>query len=84
VLHNKRRVIITAIFTIAIITIVICLFVILQIQNIRRQSFIELFESLVSKALTLTQSYQKEVGKWHARQYDNKTMISITNDYLPK
>jgi hypothetical protein len=32
----------------------------------------------------LTQSYQKEVGKWQAKQYDNKTMISITNDYLPK
>ena len=83
-LHKKRRVIITAIFATAIIAIIIYLIVILQLQNIRRQSFVESFESLVSKAHMLTQSYQSEVGKWQTKQYDNKTMISITNDYLPK
>lgn len=82
-LQKKRRVI-TAIVGIAIISIVIYLIVILQLQNIRSQSFIESFESLVSKAHMLTQSYQREVGKWQAKLYDNKTMISITNDYLPK
>jgi type II secretory pathway pseudopilin PulG len=81
---KKRRAIITAIFAIAIIGIIIYLIVTLQLQNIRRQSFVESFESLVSKAHMLTQSYQREVGKWQAKQYDNKTMISITNDYLPK
>jgi type II secretory pathway pseudopilin PulG len=82
---KKRRVIIiTAIFAMAIIAVIIYLIVTLQLQNIKRQSFVESFESLVSKAHMLTQSYQREVGKWQAKQYDNKTMISITNDYLPK
>jgi type II secretory pathway pseudopilin PulG len=83
-LQKKTRVIIAAIFAIAIIAIIVYLIVTLQLQNIRRQSFVESFESLVSKAHMLTQNYQKEVGKWQAKQYDNKTMISITNDYLPK
>jgi type II secretory pathway pseudopilin PulG len=83
-LQKKRRVTITAILAIAIIAIIIYLIVIVQLQNIKRQSFVESFEGLVSKAHMLTQSYQKEVGKWQAKQYDNKTMISITNDYLPK
>jgi hypothetical protein len=80
---QKKRVI-TAIVGIVIISIVIYIIVILQLQNITSQSFIESFESLVSKAHTLTQSYQREVGKWKAKLYDNKTMISITNNYLPK
>jgi type II secretory pathway pseudopilin PulG len=83
-LQKKRRVTITAILAIAIIAIIIYLIVIVQLQNIKRQSFVESFEGLVSKAHMLTQSYQKEVGKWQAKQYDNKTMISITNEYLPK
>src|SRR5437870_5012666 len=82
--QKKRRVIITAIFAIAVTAIIIYLIVSLQLQNIRRQSFVQSFERLVSKAHMLTQSYQKEVGKWQAKQYENKTMISITNDYLPK
>jgi hypothetical protein len=32
----------------------------------------------------LTQSYQKEIGKWQSKQYDNKTMTSVTDNYLPK
>jgi len=32
----------------------------------------------------LTHSYQNEVTKWRTHHYDNKTMISITNSYLPK
>jgi len=81
---KRRRVIIIAIFSIAVIAVIAYLIVILQLQNIRNQSFIDSYESLVSKAHILTQSYQNEVGKWQAKQYDNKTMISITNDYLPK
>jgi hypothetical protein len=83
-LKKKRRVMISAIFATAVFAIIIYLIVTLQLQNIRRQSFVESFEGLVSKVHMLTQSYQKEVGKWQAKQYDNKTMISITNDYLPK
>lgn len=47
-------------------------------------SFVNSFEKLVNEAHNLTQSYQHEVGKWKTNQYDNKSMISITNNYLPK
>jgi hypothetical protein len=47
-------------------------------------SFINSFEKLVTDAHNLTQSYQNEFGKWKAHQHDNKTMISIINNYLPK
>jgi len=32
----------------------------------------------------LTQSYENEYAKWKSHQCDNKTMISVTNNYLPK
>ena len=38
----------------------------------------------MKEAHNLTQSYQNEIGKWKAHQYDNKTMISVTSNYLPK
>ena len=47
-------------------------------------SFVNSFEKLVNGAHNLTQSYQNEVGKWKTHQYGNTTMISITNNYLPK
>ena len=47
-------------------------------------SFVNSFEKLVNEAHNLTQSYQHESGKWKTHQYDNKTMISITNNYLLK
>jgi hypothetical protein len=47
-------------------------------------SFVNSFEKLVTDAHNLTQSYQNEIGKWKAHQHDNKTMISIVNNYLPK
>jgi hypothetical protein len=47
-------------------------------------TFPKSFENLVSQAHNLTRSYQNEVAKWRTHQYDNKTMISITNSYLPK
>src|SRR5438093_7333199 len=50
----------------------------------RSASFVNSFEKLVKDAHNLTQSYQNEVGKWRTHQHDNKTMISITNNYLPK
>ena len=47
-------------------------------------SFVNSFTKLVTDAHNLTQSYQNEFGKWKAHQHDNKTMISIINNYLPK
>jgi hypothetical protein len=47
-------------------------------------SFVNSFEKVVNESHYLTQSYQAEAGKWKTHQYDNKTMISITNNYLLK
>ena len=47
-------------------------------------TFPKSFGNLVSEADDLTHSYQNEVTKWRTHHYDNKTMISITNSYLPK
>jgi hypothetical protein len=42
------------------------------------------YEMLINNSHALTQSYQKEIGKWQSKQYDNKTMILITDKYLPE
>jgi hypothetical protein len=47
-------------------------------------AFVKSFEKLVKETHNLTQSYQNEIGKWKAHQYDNKTMISVTSNYLAK
>jgi hypothetical protein len=47
-------------------------------------SFVNSFEKLANEAHNLTQSYQSEFGMWKTHQYDNRTMIWITNNYLPK
>jgi hypothetical protein len=47
-------------------------------------SFVNSFGKLVNEAHNLTQSYQHEAGRWKTHQYGNKTMISITNNYLLK
>jgi hypothetical protein len=47
-------------------------------------SFVNSFEKIVNESHNLTQSYQHEAGKWKTHQHDNKTMISITNNYSLK
>jgi hypothetical protein len=47
-------------------------------------SFHKSYEILVNDSNKLTQSYQNEIAKWQSKQYDNKTMISVTDNYLPK
>ena len=42
------------------------------------------FKELINKSRSLTQSYQSQITKLSDWKYDNKTMIAITNDYLPK
>jgi len=32
------------------------------------------YEMLISDSHSLTQSYQKEIGKWQSKQHDNKTI----------
>ena len=47
------------------------------------QSLHGAYETLINDSHSLTQSYQKEIGKWQSKQYDNNTMIS-TDRYLPE
>ena len=47
-------------------------------------SFVGSFEKLVKKANNLSQSYHNETGKFAKGQINNKTMIAITDNYLPK
>jgi hypothetical protein len=53
-------------------------------NNNTTQSFHASYEMLINDSHSLTQNYQKEIGKWQSKQYDNKTMISITDNYLPE
>ena len=49
-----------------------------------KHRFEQSFEKLVNDLRSLSLSYQDEIGKWQLHQYDNASMISITNDYLQK
>ena len=53
-------------------------------NNITQTSFHKSYEILINNSRLLTQSYQNEVKKWQLKQYDNSTMISITDINLPK
>jgi hypothetical protein len=52
------------------------------------QSDLEYFRSalshIVNESQQLTKSYQDEIRKWTSGQYDNYTLISITDFFLPK
>jgi cell division protein FtsL len=50
----------------------------------QQTAFVSSFQKLVGEANNLTQSYQGELMKWKAHQLDNKTMVSVTDSYLPK
>jgi hypothetical protein len=41
-------------------------------------------KGIVLQSTNLTGSYNDEIGKWLSKQYDNSTMISITEMFLPK
>ena len=52
------------------------------------QSDLEYFRSalshIVNESQQLTKSYQDEIRKWTSGQYDNYTLISVTDSFLPK
>src|SRR5919204_3367171 len=56
----------------------------LQLETSRAQNFIEAYQNLIGDSRLLTQHYQSEIGKWKIKEYDNNTMISITDHYLPE
>ena len=53
-------------------------------NNNMAQYFHVAYEMLINDSHALTQNYQKEIGKWQSKQYDNRTMILITDKYLPE
>ena len=53
-------------------------------NNMSHTTSLGSYEMLINNSHLLTQNYQKEIGKWQTKQYDNKTMISVTDNYLPK
>jgi hypothetical protein len=52
------------------------------------QTDLEKFHSdlnnIVKQSGNLTESYNVEISKWLSKQYDNSTLVSITDLFLPK
>lgn len=48
------------------------------------QTFVNSFLNIIDESNLLTHNYEVQVQKWTRGEYDNKTMISITDSYLPK
>jgi len=48
------------------------------------QQFRSSLSGIVNQSLILTKSYQYEIGKWMSHQYDNSTIIAITDSFVPK
>ena len=48
------------------------------------QQFRSALSGIVNQSLILTKSYQDEIGKWISNQYDNSTLIFITDSFVPK
>src|SRR4029078_6501628 len=80
--RQKER--IAIIIGLGVITVGLAFMFSLQLQNTKAEAFVESYGKLVTDSRNLTQSYQSQVGKWKLKQYDNSTMVSITDQYLPK
>lgn len=77
----------TKVFTYAgfgAIGIIVVFMVFLTLANARAEAFARQYGSIITQSRSLTAEYQDEIGKWSKKQYDNATMISITDEYLPK
>ena len=48
------------------------------------QEFRSSLSAIVNQSQALTKTYQDEIGKWRSNQYDNATMISITDSFIPE
>lgn len=48
------------------------------------QDFRLSLSNIVNQSNALTAAYQDEIGKWESHQYDNATLASVTDSYLPK
>jgi hypothetical protein len=48
------------------------------------QDFRLSLSNIVNQSNALTAAYQDEIGKWQSHEYDNATLASVTDSYLPK
>ena len=69
---------------IGVLVLIVVFAVYLQMQRLNTQAFSEAYTILLDDSRRLTYNYQNEVVKWKLKQYSNDTMISITDQYLPK
>jgi hypothetical protein len=69
---------------IAALIAIVLLMVFLQLESAKAQSFVDAYENLIKDSRILTEQYHAEIAKWKVKQYDNHTMISVTDDYIPK
>ncbi len=56
----------------------------LQVEAAKNNDFKRAFEKIIIDTTTLTQQYQTEESKWRAKEYDNGTMVSVIDQYLPR
>ena len=83
-MRQKRSSRIITIGGMAAITLLVAVMAFLALENSNADSFARAYGTLVTDSRSLTEQYQTEVGKWSDKQYDNATMASITDDYLPR
>jgi hypothetical protein len=69
---------------IGVLALIVAFALYLQMQRSKVQAFSEAYARLIDDSRILTHNYQNEVGKWKLKQYSNDTMISTTDQYLPK
>lgn len=81
---KKRSSRVVTIGGIAAITALVGFMILLQVDAARNNDYKRDFEQVIIDVNSLTREYQNEEGKWRAREYDNATMISIIDQYLPQ
>lgn len=82
-MNRKLRQKIIAFTGLGMTAVIIAMFSMSHFQS-NIENFSDSFQNKVTQARQLTQSFQSEMGKWQLKQYDNITMIKITNTYLPR
>ena len=83
-MKRKQKSRIITIGGIVAIAVLVGFMISLQVEVMRNNKFKRGFEKIVIDVNTLTQQYQAEESKWLAKNYNNSTMISVINQYLPK
>lgn len=82
--RNKQVGRVVTIAGIAAIGALVTFMVLLQAAESKNNNFKRAFERIVLDTNALTEEYQVEEGRWKAGRYDNATMVSIVEKYLPR